>query len=597
MSTIEEVKQKLDIVELAGQYTRLTKAGKNFKGACPFHQEKHGSFFVFPDRQTWHCFGACSTGGDIFTLVMKREGLDFPEALKMLAGRAGIALPERGSDRRQKQKNARLYEANLAAETYYYETLVKAPEAEKARNYIKARGLNAASLTDFRLGFSPSSRQSLKNHLVERGFEEKELLDAGLVIETETGMIDRFRNRLMFPIHDHRGATTGFGGREMDGSQPKYLNSPETAIFDKSGTLYGLFLAHDEIRQKNQVIMVEGYMDAIIARQYGFNNVVAVMGTAISEKQIALVKKLTANVVLAMDADEAGEKAMLRAIEYENFLGSEVRVGIMPAGKDPDQVIQNNSGQWQAIINNTEPLMDFAISTASAGVDVTTAAGKSDLVEKTLPVIARMQNPVRQAHYLQKLARIVKVSESKLEASLIESGQTRQARPHENKLGRQPGARKIFSNPREEYCLAILIKYPELIHHAGSLRIEYFHNSENAAIFELLRSGLISTARQQLDDLSLEHMQHIEQIADKKVMPQDIQQKLYDCILLLEENHLRSLQEYYEAALSQNELAQKDRDEVLDQSLEVSRQLKEVFIKKGKAKQLNKRESASNDTR
>ena len=264
-------------------------------------------------------------------------------------------------------------------------TIEAPPEAEKARAYVIKRKINAESLATFKLGYSSSGREKLKNHLIERGFTIQEMLGAGLVIETESGTIDRFRNRLMFPIANREGKTAGFGGREMDGSQPKYLNSPETPIFDKSGLLYGLNLALEDARKKDVLIIVEGYMDAIISYQHGFKNTVAAMGTSVGDRQIEGIKKITRNLFLAMDADEAGEKAMLRLIDYENTLNNEIKVVIIPPGLDPDDVINRSPADWQQCLTLQSLLIFFSIE----AVELNSAAEIGG--RNTLPTIAQIQ--------------------------------------------------------------------------------------------------------------------------------------------------------------------------------------------------------------
>lgn len=595
MSAIEEIKQKLDIVEIAGQYTQLVKSGKNFKGVCPFHQEKHGSFFVFPDRQSWHCFGACSTGGDLFSLVMKKEGLDFGDALKMLASRAGVTLPTTGRQQEDRNKYSRLYEANDAARDYYYEQLKNAPGAEKARNYVKQRGINAKSLADFKLGYSPTGRESLKNHLIERGFTVQELLEAGLLIEVESSTIDRFHNRLMFPITNHKGQTAGFGGREMDGSQPKYLNSPETPVFDKSGLLYGFDIAREEARKRDMIVMVEGYMDAIISHQYGFTHTVAAMGTSIGERQIDTIKKVTRNLVLAMDADEAGEKAMLRIIEHENTLNNEIRVVSIPAGQDPDEVINNSPETWKQLLETADPLLDFAFSTAARDVNITSAAGKSQLAEKLMPTIAQIQNPVRQAHYLQKLASMINVDLQRLESSLKEVGSSKVYGAHKPPAREIKQGKNLFSSPREEFCLAMLIQYPRLGQKATGLKKEYFANSENAEIFSVITEGDdLETVREKLDSASLEHY---ERLASRHIEPSGLDNKLRECALLLKESYLRHLLKNQEAILGSADLTAEERDSLLKQGNQVSQELKELFYEKSSTLERMKRENGTDGIR
>jgi DNA primase len=581
MSAIEEIKQKLDIVEIAGQYTQLVKSGKNFKGVCPFHQEKHGSFFVFPDRQSWHCFGACSTGGDIFSLVMKKEGLDFKEALKLLASQAGVTLPAPTRLKEEKQKYARLYEANDAARDYYYKQLKSSPEAEKARAYVIKRKINAESLATFKLGYSPSGREKLKNHLIERGFTIQEMLGAGLVIETESGTIDRFRNRLMFPITNREGKTAGFGGRGMDGSQPKYLNSPETPIFDKSGLLYGLNLALEDARKKDALIIVEGYMDAIISYQHGFKNTVAAMGTSVGDRQIEGIKKITRNLFLAMDADEAGEKAMLRLIDYENTLNNEIKVVIIPPGLDPDDVINRSPADWQQMLDSAEPLLDFSFAIETGKVELNSAAGKSRLAETLLPTIAQIQNPVRQAHYLQKLAGVIKVDEQRLESSLKSLVTRKSGTRYRAPVAKKPSGNKIFSSPREEFCLSMLIQYPQLIAKTDKLKREYFTGSENAELFALLSD---SSDPQSIEDLlDAATREHYERLKAKTIDSGGLETKLKECILLLKESHLRRLLQNQEAILSSTDLTEEEREVFAKQGCDVNQELKELFYEKSRS--------------
>jgi DNA primase len=306
MSVIDEVKQRLDIVEVIGAYVPLAKAGRNFRAKCPFHSEKNPSFYVYPERQSWHCFGACSTGGDVFSFVMKKENIDFGETLRLLAARVGVTVPDRREPEAGKDEREKLYQANAAAAQYFHNLLLNSPAAKKARSYLENRGIQVETTRNFQLGYSQNSWEGLKKYLKEQGYTEPELATAGLTIEGESGGThDRFRNKLMFPIFDSQGRVTGFGARVLDDSLPKYINSPQTPVFDKSGTLYGINLATTAIRHGDTAIIVEGYLDVITAHQNGFSNCVASMGTAITEKQVSTLKKLTRNLVLALDADSA----------------------------------------------------------------------------------------------------------------------------------------------------------------------------------------------------------------------------------------------------------------------------------------------------
>ncbi len=581
MSVIDEVKQRTDIVEVVSQYASLTKAGRTFKALCPFHSEKHPSFFVYPEQQSWHCFGACNTGGDVFSFIMKKEGIDFGEALRLLAQRAGVKIPSRFDQDAGKDEKERLYQINQASAQYFHNLLLNSPAGEKAREYLANRGLSPETIIDFQLGFSPNSWKALKQYLIERGYSESELLTAGLVIEAEGGEThDRFRNKLMFPIFDIRGRITGFGARVLDPSAeglPKYLNSPQTPTFDKSGSLYGINLAQTAIRQQNLAVIVEGYMDVITAHQNGFNNVVASMGTSVTEKQVSTLKRLTKNMALALDADTAGEEAMLRGVSYENTLDAEVRVIILPSGRDPDEVIKEDAKIWQHLLEEALPVVDYTSNMVTLELDLTTAKDKTLAVGKLLPIIAEIKDPVRQAHYLQKLARLVKVSERSIEAALSRV-KLSQGRP---KAKESPTLHPLLSNRLEEYCLALLLQHPELKQSDQVPSPEYFQDSENREIF---------IAWQQVNDLPLLKdkldpaiWEHLDSLITKNLTANQIEQKYANCVLRLREKFLRDLEAKRgeilalaaEAGGIDAELAK-----LQEQGIEVSAQLGEVFTQK-----------------
>ncbi|UCC17062.1 MAG: DNA primase, partial [Dehalococcoidales bacterium] len=403
MSIIDDVKQKTDIVEVVSQYATLKKSGRNLSAPCPFHSERNPSFFVYPERQSWHCFGACNTGGDVLSFVMKKENMDFGEALRLLAARAGIEMPTRVQPDLKKDEKDRIYQINSAAALYFHSLLLNSPGAENARKYLEKRGLVEKTVSDFQLGFALNSWEGLKEHL-EKEYTEKDILEAGLLVESDDGNThDRFRNRLIFTICDNRGRITGFVARVLDDSLPKYVNSPQTLVFDKSGTLYGINLAAQAIRQKNQAVMMEGYMDVITAHQNGISNVVASMGTAVTERQVNDLKKLTKNIVLALDADTAGEEAMLRCVDYENSLDIELKVVVLPEGEDPDSVIREDTAKWYNLVDKALPVMDYIFSVTGAGLDLTRASDKQQAVEKIGPHVVAIPNPVSRAHYMQKL--------------------------------------------------------------------------------------------------------------------------------------------------------------------------------------------------
>ena len=584
MSVVDEVKQGTDIVAVIAQYTTLSKAGRTLRALCPFHSEKHPSFFVYPEQQSWHCFGSCSTGGDVFSFLMKKENINFGETLRFLAQRAGVTIPSKLGKDPERGKKERLYQVNEDATRYFHSQLLSSPLAEKARQYLTNRAVLDKAITDFQLGFSPNSWEALKRHLSKMGYTNDELFDAGLITASADGKAhDRFRGRLMFPIRDDRGHITGFGTRVLDDSSPKYINSPQTPIFDKSGSLYGINLAASAIRQLNKAVIVEGYFDVIIAHQYGFANVVASMGTAITDKQVNILKRLTGNLVLALDADSAGEEAMLRCVSYENTLDSELKVILLPEGKDPDDVIKENTSTWQELAGKATPVVDYTFDINAAKLDLTTASDKSLAARRLLPIIAEIKDMVRQSHYLQKLASLINVNGRNLEAELRKINGAQEKRLSKREiLTPRPISESLLSNPLEEYCLTLLLRCPELKEQSESLLPEYFDNIENREIF-LAWQQVYPDISQLRDKLDVSIREHFEAIANKDIPAGQIEQKYSDCILNLRKRFLQNLEiKRAEVLLSERELggtaAELAKQE--EQGIEVKTRLLEIFTQK-----------------
>jgi len=431
MSVVDDVKSKIDIIDVIGQYATLKKAGRNFKALCPFHNEKTPSFIVFPDQGTWHCFGACNTGGDVFTFLMKKENIDFGEALRRLAQRAGVELMREAPGEDAERKKLR--EILATASAHYHYLLKNNPAAQYAREYISKRFITPEAAALFQLGYALDEWEAIKSFLASKGYSVRELEAAGLVIAREGGgHYDRFRGRLMFPIRNRNGEVIGFGARTLTGDEPKYLNSPQTPLFDKGATLYGLDLAKDAIRQQNLAVIVEGYMDVIGAHQAGFKNVVASLGTALTEKQLGLLKRLTNRYALALDPDAAGEEATKRGLQvarealtrktvpvpmgagligFEERLEAELLVIPMPQGKDPDELIHDDPQKWIELTARPEPLVDFYFRALTQDLDLKNAREKSTAVQRLAPIIREIGDAVQRAHYTQQLARLVQVPE------------------------------------------------------------------------------------------------------------------------------------------------------------------------------------------
>ena len=479
-SIVERVKQRLDAVEVIGAVVPLRKSGKAYRGLCPFHGERTPSFYVFPESGTYKCFG-CGEGGDVFSFVEKQQGLDFREALALLAERAGIPLEGGGhagdgeprADSAETTARKRLRALNEAAAIWFHHQLLQSPDAQYARSYLDSRGVNGDSIAIWRLGFAPEGDR-LSTYLQEQGYTASELIEAGLAREREAarggGLYDYFRARLIFPIRDGRGLAIAFGGRELGGGHPKYLNTPQTALFDKSATLYGFDLAREGIRKAGQVVVVEGYMDAVVPHQYGFKNVVAVIGSAITEKHIRQIKKLTTRVALALDPDAAGESAMVRGIavaqeafdrevvpvptptesaarnrrgeyrgmvRFEEQVNAEITVVRLPPHEDPDELVRRDPDGWRRAVAEAQPLIDFLIEAQTAGLDLATPHGKMAAAERLLPVIAELRDRTLADEYIGRLARRVRLDRVELARDLAQT-RRRLARERRSQQARQP---------------------------------------------------------------------------------------------------------------------------------------------------------------
>jgi DNA primase len=469
-SLIETIKAKIDVVEEVGLVVALRKAGKSFQGLCPFHNERTPSFCVFPESQTWRCFG-CNEGGDVFTFVEKQQGLDFREALRYLAEKAGVAVEEygRSDPEQERQTNAlkeRLRKLNEDAALWFHQMLLRSKDAAEARAYLQSRGISAESVMAFSLGYAPERRDSLSRYLLGQGYTEYELIDGGLARPREMakelvgpgasvsgtkqsgGVYDYFRNRIIFPIRDIRGRVIGFGGRALGEGQPKYLNSPQTPLFEKNNVLYALDMARDAIKLAKQVVIVEGYVDAVIAHQYGTKQTVACIGSAITEKHIQQLKKLTKQVTLALDPDAAGVAATEHGIQeamkafdrtvvpvplpargyirneprgmirLEERVDAEINVLQLPAGEDPDEVIVRDFSAWSYAVAHPLPLVDFYFVAKTAGLNLREPAGKAEAAKRLLPVIGSISDRVKRDAYLRELARMISIDERSLNDDL-----------------------------------------------------------------------------------------------------------------------------------------------------------------------------------
>ena len=611
MTVVDDVKSRLDIVEVVSQRVPLQRSGRSYKANCPFHQEKTPSFHIFPDRQSWRCFGACATGGDVLSFVMRAESLEFGEALRQLAQQTGVSLPERG----QRPRDEAAHKLKEDARAFFQRTLASAQGAS-AREYLEQRGLDKQAIEVFEVGLSPSDGESLKNHLTREGYSPERLASAGVVRTGDDGFNhDLFRGRLMFPIRDSHGQLVGFGARSLDGSEPKYLNSPQGPMFDKSRLLYALDRARTEVRREGAVI-VEGYMDAIAAHQAGFKNVVAQMGTALTEYQVEEICRLTGQVTMALDQDAAGQQATLRSLEsswhiYQSRVSGrsqgttllqrqdmpELKILAMPVGQDPDEVIHRSPAEWRGLVEGARPYIEYVTNAMSGILDLSTPQGKAQMVNAVYPLITSVTDGTQQDHYFQMLADRLNVSIETLKASTGRPSVARRTRRPEQRpaaAAKSPFA-KLDHEPREEYCLQLLLSFPELRELADVLRPEFFRRHENRELFNrwldaeprLDKDETIATVRRDGDD---EITGHLNALLEKPLIPLDINSRtasLLEAASLLEERHLRDLksEEVIRFAESPPDLEDGEHDDILQLNQQIK---KNEGLRKGQVQEISR---------
>lgn len=464
---VEEIKARVDIVEVIGEHVRLRKRGQNYVGLCPFHSENTPSFTVNQTKGMFYCFG-CGVGGDVFTFLMKQEGLTFPEAVQKLAERAGIRWEERQEGesasllRREKE---RLYQINALAARFYHQLLWERPEGVRAREYLRERRVTAEAVKKFELGYAPDSSPSLVEYLRRQGFQAYEIARAGLSSSRyPEGTRDRFRGRLMFPIKDTAGRVIGFGGRALDDSSPKYLNTPETLLFQKGRHLYGLHLAIPGIRRQNRALVVEGYMDAIAAWQHGLDNVVATLGTALTLDQARELKRYTSEVVIAYDADEAGRTATLRNLSILSGTGLKVRVLRLPVGKDPDEFLKARGGpEFQKLIDEAQPWLLYLLEQTLSAHDLTQPEGCAAAINEVVPYLAELDSAVEREAYIRLLSRRTGQTETAIyeEIQKFRSKQDNRGKSRYTRDSSSKPVKMAFSGP-EVFLLAAYLAQAEV---------------------------------------------------------------------------------------------------------------------------------------
>ncbi len=457
---VEEIKSRLDIVDVISDYIDLRQAGENFKAICPFHEEKTPSFFVSPSKQIWHCFG-CGKGSDIFGFVQEIEGIDFPEALRILAKRAGVKVNY--NDKEFKSQKTALYNISNLATKFYHKILLDSKGAKKARDYLKNRGLNEKIISQFKLGYVPDKWDTILNFLKNKNYKIENIEKTGLIVKRKdkNGYYDRFRNRIMFPIFDLYGQSVGFTGRIMPDQEskkiPKYINTPETDIYNKSKVLFGLDKAKTAIKKKDKVILVEGNMDVLTAHQAGTKNTICTSGTALTKKQINIIKRFTENVDLAFDLDTAGQAATKRSIDLLLKESMNVSVLKLKHGKDPADMINKNIKDWEKATKNPLPIMEYYFNLAFKNRDLSSTEDKKKATKVFLPEIAKLGDPVEKGLWIKKLSDKLDLSEVYLRDALQSQKTTpRKVRPKSQDNIQRTSPEKIAEN-----FLGLLLLYPQ----------------------------------------------------------------------------------------------------------------------------------------
>lgn len=554
MTVLDDIKQRIDLVDTVSQTVKLKRTGKNYIGFCPFHSNtRTPSFVVFPETQTWRCFGQCGEGGDLFGYVMKRDNLDFPEALKQLAEKAGVVLrPQSPSEQKQDQVRQTLTEVMETAVEFFRKQMLETSAGKKALDYLHKRGLSDETIKIWGLGYAPDSWTLLLEFLLSKGYSEDLIAQAGLVTQKSDKRVnDRFRDRLMFPIRNPYGKMAGFGGRILNpDDSPKYLNSPATEIFDKGRLLYGLDQARAGMRKSGRAVIVEGYMDVIGLHQAGYANAVAPMGTALTEAQFALIKRITTNIIMALDPDAAGKNATMRGLEtarramdqsedlsfnskgwlqIERSLKADIRVAELPDGLDPDEIVLRDPESWQKILDGAKPIINHVMDNLAQGRDLSDPKVKREIAEQVLPLLDDVSSPIERDAYRLRLATLLRLDERTLVLSTNQVMRERKRRQQQQaahpavikaERGNQPKNRSL-----EEFTLKYLLVDPESLYMMNRALVGFglreinrgdFQEGDYKHLFDLLKACLEQDEYEAIDYLEM----RAEEIAEIIQLPE-----------------------------------------------------------------------------
>lgn len=532
---IETLRNQANIIDVISEYVPLKKRGRNYWGCCPFHQEKTPSFSVAPEKNFFYCYG-CQAGGDIFRFIMRIESLGFTDSVKLLAQKLNISIPEQEKsavERQLEQEREAIYRANELARDFFLACMTKSALGINALAYLTERGISVEQAQELRLGFAPDAWDKLALALQKKGIEAEIVVKAGLAIpRTQTGIYDRFRNRIMFPIEDIRGRVIGFGGRVMDNSQPKYLNSPESPVFNKRRVLYNISRAYRHIKETGRAIVVEGYMDAISLSSHGIRNVVASLGTSFTPEQSRTLLQYAPEIVFAYDGDAAGQNATQRALSIVRTSGATVKVASFPGGKDPDEVLRKFGVEVvQKRLNDAMGLLEFQMEQVFLGSDYSDLAGKVAVVGKAVPFLAMTDNQVEVDVHIAALAEKLAIDESSIRAELRRfRGSKQEVVPKAIGIVNKRGDSKIAM--AEDYLLKVAIDSSAGFRRISeTLKPDMFQNRSVAeAIWACYEKGLECHAPNLLSQLDEAGIQYLSRLLQEELQESDAGQALEDCI-------------------------------------------------------------------
>ncbi|MFA5050895.1 MAG: DNA primase [Patescibacteria group bacterium] len=567
-SVIDEIKSKLDIIDVLSEYIQLKQAGANFRAICPFHREKTPSFFISPERQIWHCFG-CGKGGDIFGFIREIEGVEFPEALRILAQRAGVKIEK--YDKAEVSQKTKLQDICSISAKFYHKILLESSSAEKARQYLKERELDQKTIAEFQLGFAPEKGNLLLEFLSKRGYKPAEIEASGMIVKStrQSSYYDRFRNRIMFPIFNLFGQVVGFTGRvmpafaEATAGRPdeeknkevaKYINTPETQIYSKSRVLYGLDKAKLEAKLQNSIILVEGNMDVIACHQFGTKNVVCTSGTALTSEQIKLLKRYTPNIILAFDVDSAGQNATQRGIDLLLQEDLNVKILNLLSGKDPDECIRKTPEIWNKAIKEPLPIMEYYFSSAIARVNpdskILSIENKKQVSQILLPFIAKLGSPVEQGLWVKKLSNDLDISEISLHDALKKIKLPKKNKEEDNsEIKEKPSSEEQVG----DMLLGLILKYPEKGEIANKLFFDMFVRPRAQTLAKIIKECYIKNNKIEVDqikealkDKDSEYIDFLFFLVEKEFAGQkdkEIEKEFNNLFRILKKRHLERRRE------------------------------------------------------